>query len=312
MKRNRLARRIAWLAATVMVLAMPHAPRATAGRSGIAALMTGGQFIYTAQPSDSLTLVGARFGVDLAALAALNHLDRNARLRAGQTLLVDNRHLIPNRQAAILINIPQRLLFHTDSLGAVAAYPVGLGRPTWPTFVGTFRVAVLETNPVWDVPPSIQEEMRRGGKTVLTHVAPGPSNPLGAFWIGLDRPGYGIHGTNAPASIYHFQTHGCIRVHPDDIARLFVAVAVGTPGEIIYEPILLARAADGRIWLEAHPDIYRRTPDALAIVRDRASQEELEGEIDWQAVRAVLRDRQGTPVDVTRNEGTHDPLSRSE
>jgi L,D-transpeptidase ErfK/SrfK len=265
--------------------------------------MTGGRFVYTVRAGDSLTLVSARFGVDLAFLVALNRFDPNTRLRVGQTLLVDNRHLIPEvpdgRPTAIVINIPQRLLFHRDTNGAVSVYPVGLGRPGWPTFAGPFRVASLETNPVWDVPPSIQEEMRRSGMPVLTRVPPGPANPLGRFWIGLDRPGYGIHGTNAPASIYRFQTHGCIRLHPDDVARLFPAITIGTSGQIVYEPILLTRAPDATIWLEAHPDVYRRVRDALAAVRELASREEVEADIDWQVVRKVLRMRHGTPVDVT-------------
>ncbi|HYN10917.1 MAG TPA: L,D-transpeptidase family protein [Vicinamibacterales bacterium] len=300
MKRYRLARVIGSLAAGAMVLGMIPASRATAARAGAVAVMTGGRFAYTGQPGDSLWLVGARLGVDALTLAALNQIDLNARLRVGQTILIDNRHLIPDRhQTAIVINIPQRLLFHTDTDGEVSAYPVGLGRPTWPTFVGTFQIASLETDPVWDVPRSIQEELRRSGKPVVTHVAPGPNNPLGAFWIGLDRPGYGIHGTNAPASIYHFQTHGCIRLHPDDVALLFRAVAVGTTGEIVYQPILLARSDDGTIWLEAHPDVYRRSPDALATVRELAGQEEFEADMDWQIVRSVLRARQGAPIDVT-------------
>jgi L,D-transpeptidase ErfK/SrfK len=142
--------------------------------------------------------------------------------------------------------------------------------------------------------------MRQAGQPVLTHVAPGPKNPLGAFWIGLDRPGYGIHGTNAPASIYRFQTHGCIRLHPEDVAALFQTVPVGAAGEIVYETVLLAQMSDGRIWLEAHPDVYRRARDPLLVVRELASQDELEGDIDWQVVGDALRAKRGTPVDVTR------------
>ena len=56
--------------------------------------------------------------------------------------------------------------------------------------------------------------MRREDKVVLTQVPPGPENPLGKHWVGLSIPGIGIHGTLAPASIYHFQSHGCIRLHP--------------------------------------------------------------------------------------------------
>jgi L,D-transpeptidase ErfK/SrfK len=301
--KHAFARSAVGLAVGGLAFWLTPALRSESARTDAVAVMTGGRFVYTVKAGDSLTLVSARFGVDLAFLVALNRLDPNTRLRVGQTLLVDNRHLIPEvpdgRPTAIVINIPQRLLFHTDTTGAVSVYPVGLGRPGWPTFAGPFRVASLETNPVWDVPPSIQEEMRRSGMPVLTRVPPGPANPLGRFWIGLDRPGYGIHGTNAPASIYRFQTHGCIRLHPADVARLFPAITIGTSGQIVYEPILLTRAPDATIWLEAHPDVYRRVRDALAAVRELASREEVEADIDWQVVGKVLHMRHGTPVDVT-------------
>ena len=76
-------------------------------------------------------------------------------------------------------------------------------------------------------------------------------------------------------------------------------MAVGAAGEIVYEPLLLVQMRDGRIWLEAHPDVYRRARDPLVVARQLASQDELEGEIDWLAVREVLRAKRGTPVDVT-------------
>ena len=288
-----------WIVVLAAAIALESSTMAA--RSGGPAIMTGRRFVYTTVPGDSLTIVGARYGIESRVIARLNDLSPTARLRVGQTLTIDNRHLIPEPfPAPITINIPQRLLFFMDAAGSIAAYPIGLGRPSWPTFVGPFRVALLEVNPVWDVPPSIQDEMLRLGKPVVTQVRPGPDNPLGAYWIGLDRSGYGIHGTNAPASIYHFQTHGCIRLHPEDIGQLFGRVSVGTRGEIVYRPILLARADDGTVWLEAHSDVYHRSPDGLAVVRELASYEELEAEMDWMAVRTALQTRQGTPVDVTR------------
>jgi L,D-transpeptidase ErfK/SrfK len=272
-----------------------------AARPDRMAIMTGGRFSYTTLRGDSLAILGARYGVEPKVIARLNNLTPTARLRVGQTLTIDNRHVIPEAiTAPITINIPQRILFHTDAAGRVTAFPVGLGRPSWRTFLGKFSVARLETDPIWDVPKSIQEELRRAGKPVITRVLPGPDNPLDGYWIGLDQPSYGIHGTNAPASIYHFQTHGCIRMHPDDIERLFQTVRVGTPGEIIYERVLLAQDFDGTIWLEVHPDIYRRSADGLEIVRRLASHEELEGEMDWPAVQRALKTREGTPTDVTR------------
>jgi L,D-transpeptidase ErfK/SrfK len=72
-----------------------------------------------------------------------------------------------------------------------------------------------------------KKKWQREGKKVLTRVEAGANNPLGKYWLGLSLSGYGIHGTLAPASIYRFQSHGCIRLHPDDIAQLFSQVEVG-------------------------------------------------------------------------------------
>ncbi|MBI2408556.1 MAG: L,D-transpeptidase [Gemmatimonadetes bacterium] len=51
--------------------------------------------------------------------------------------------------------------------------------------------------------------------------------------LGVNRlylgDGYGIHGTDAPASIGRGASHGCVRVRNEDIETLFRIVPVGTP-----------------------------------------------------------------------------------
>ena len=86
----------------------------------------------------------------------------------------------------------------------------------------------------------------------------GPDNPLGEYWMGLSATCCGIHSTNAPQSVYQFQTHGCIRMSPDDAEDLFYRIEVGTPVEIIYEPVLVRRNVDGTTLVEVHPDVYNR------------------------------------------------------
>jgi L,D-transpeptidase ErfK/SrfK len=155
------------------------------------------------------------------------------------------------------------MLFAFDSGRLLAAYPVAVGRADWPTPLGTFEIAVLEVDPTWDVPVSIQREMARAGQRVKIKVPPGPGNPLGDRWIGLEGTSTGIHGTNQPSSIYRFTTHGCIRLHSADARRLFDAVGVGMPVEIIYEPVLAALDEAGGAWVEVQPDVYRRAGDPL-------------------------------------------------
>lgn len=263
--------------------------------------LTGSEVTIVVRPGESLTSVGARFGVDARALAAANGLKTDSRLQVGQELKVDNRHIVPSADSVeVVINIPQRVLFHAANDGAVKAYPIAAGRSTWRTPTGDFTIAAKETDPTWDVPLSIQEEMRREGKPVLTHVPPSPQNPLGRYWLGLSIPGVGIHGTNAPSSIYSLVTHGCIRLQPGDIEELFAQVQVGVRGRILYEPVLLVREG-GSVFLEVHPDVYRKAPDPLKIITERARAEGFLEMLDLTVVQEVISKREGIARDVARH-----------
>ena len=285
--------------ATAATAAIPaRAPRDEQNEM-LAVAMTGGRSSYTVVRGDHLTGIGARFGISVALLARDNGLDRSAVLRVGQSLTIENRHLAPaGVDGGILINIPQRMLFDFEAGRLRAAYPVALGKPTWPTPTGGFQIASLVKDKPWLVPKSIQEEMRREGKEVLTRVEPGPDNPLGRHWIGLSIPALGIHGTIAPSSIYGLRSHGCIRLHPDDVADLFERVRVGTPGEIVYRPALLAELPDGRIFVEINPDAYRRAPPTVDALRRLADRHGLSNRIDWGKVRAAVSDQDGVAREI--------------
>jgi L,D-transpeptidase ErfK/SrfK len=131
-------------------------------------------------------------------------------------------------------------------------------------------------------------------------VPPGPDNPLGQYWLGLSLAGYGIHGTIAPASIYQFRSHGCIRLHPDDIADLFARVSIGTPGTIIYAPVLLAQVTGDQIYLEVHRDVYKRRGEPLAVVQRLSVLWGLGPRLDWQRVEEVVRLKDGVAREVSR------------
>jgi L,D-transpeptidase ErfK/SrfK len=109
----------------------------------------------------------------------------------------------------------------------------------------------------------------------------------------------GIHGTNRPSSIYSYRTHGCIRLHPDDIAALFDAVELNDRGQIVYLPLMLARLDDGRIFVESQRDIYRRGTGGIDAVRGLAEASHLTNLIDWPRAGEVVRDEEGIARDVT-------------
>ncbi|HEY7442800.1 MAG TPA: L,D-transpeptidase family protein [Vicinamibacterales bacterium] len=265
--------------------------------------IVGAEFEYLVRAGDTLASIGARFGIEPAVLARINGLRSKVRLRTGQVLRVDGRHIVPDvLDEGLVINIPQRRLFLFSERRLVASYPLGLGRPDWPTPMGSFTVVAKEVDPVWDVPPSIQEEMRRAGKKVIVRIPPGPANPLGRYWIGISHQNLGVHGTNAPLSVYRFQSHGCIRLHPEDIADLFPRVTVGMGGTIVYDPLLLVRGLAGELYLEVHRDVYGRVSDTLTMLQHEVDRIAAREEIDWDLAREALRVQDGTVRAVSRSQ----------
>lgn len=215
--------------------------------------------------------------------------------------LIAEGHIVPAASRnGIVINIPQRLLFHFEECALVGQYPIAVGIPNWRTPVGTFEVDEKRGNPIWYVPKSIQEEMRREGKEVKTRVAAGPANPLGQHWMGIGGTGCGIHGTNQRASISKYATHGCIRMFPEHAAELFARVVIGTPVVIVYEPVLLAKTADGRIYLEVHRDAYRKRGDPMEYIWTLAA--DFGEALDWDRVEQIVRERSGVARDVSTQE----------
>jgi L,D-transpeptidase ErfK/SrfK len=263
------------------------------------ASMVGAEWAHVVVAGESWATIGARTGVAPPVLAARNFRDVRKPLKPGEAIVIDNRHIVPTGTLeGLIVNVPQRLVFFFADGRLLAHYPVAVGRADWPTPLGEFFVVLKEENPTWDVPVSIQQEMRRAGKRVIKSMPPGPSNPLGRFWMGLSLGSVGMHGTIAPLSIYTFATHGCIRLHPDDVEALYELVREGEPGEIIYEPVLVAH--DGTdVFLEVHPDPYGRVPDTLSRAFELLEQAGFEDTIDRSEVARVVRAAEGLAVPVT-------------
>jgi L,D-transpeptidase ErfK/SrfK len=139
---------------------------------------------------------------------------------------------------------------------------------------------VTQQAPAWIVPVSIPRAMLRHGENVVVWVAPGPHNPLGHYAISLGAPGYLIHGTDRPRGIYHFSSHGCIRLGSVGIASPFSQVSTDEPVKIIYQPICLVCLPDGRIFLEVGSDAYHRVPDPFSIFKATAQTVQVANAID--------------------------------
>jgi len=122
----------------------------------------------------------------------------------------------------IVINRSTNRLFLYDSGKLRRMFKVATGQSIYPTPKGVWHIVVKWKNPTWY--PPVQDAWARG----LKPVPPGPGNPLGTRWMGLDAPGVGIHGTDEPASIGYSASHGCIRMQVPDAEWLFDHVEVGT------------------------------------------------------------------------------------
>jgi lipoprotein-anchoring transpeptidase ErfK/SrfK len=105
-------------------------------------------------------------------------------------------------------------------------FPVATGQSIYPTPLGNWHVVDMQRNPWWRPPDS---PWAKG----LQPIPPGPGNPLGTRWMGLDAPGVGMHGTPDAASIGYSASHGCIRMYVPDAEWLFNQVHVGTPVFIV-------------------------------------------------------------------------------
>ena len=60
-----------------------------------------------------------------------------------------------------------------------------------------------------------------------------PENILGTRWLGIDKQGYGLHGSVDPTSIGKQVTAGCVRMPNKDVEELFDIVPVGTDVMIV-------------------------------------------------------------------------------
>lgn len=115
----------------------------------------------------------------------------------------------------------QLYLYHGDKL--YKSYSIAVGQPAYPTPTGNFVVINMQVDPTWVPPPDA--DWAKDAKPI----PPGPDNPLGTRWIGINYSGVGIHGTQDDASIGSYASHGCIRMHIPDVEDLYTRVVVGMP-----------------------------------------------------------------------------------
>ncbi|HET7648041.1 MAG TPA: L,D-transpeptidase family protein [Gaiellaceae bacterium] len=181
-----------------------------------------------AKPVVSKEKLGRKVDVKALTRRVIAALNRNTRLPVRvHTRAVPAKVTSSSFDDVIVINRETNRLYLYDEDKLERSFPVATGQAIYPTPRGLWHIVVMWKNPWWY--PPVNDTWAKG----LKPVPPGPGNPLGTRWMGLDSPGVGIHGTDDPASIGYSASHGCIRMQVPDAEWLFDHVDVGTTVYIV-------------------------------------------------------------------------------
>ncbi|HUO10666.1 MAG TPA: L,D-transpeptidase, partial [Phycisphaerae bacterium] len=90
---------------------------------------------------------------------------------------------------------------------------------------------IAAPNPQYTFRPEMWPDVKDVTQTL--QIPAGPRNPVGLAWVGLDLPGYGIHGTPKPELIGKTGSHGCFRLTNWDALKFAGMVQVGTPVKVV-------------------------------------------------------------------------------
>ncbi|MGB5179658.1 MAG: L,D-transpeptidase family protein [Gammaproteobacteria bacterium] len=226
-------------------------------------------------------------------------------------VVLPNRFILPNvERTGLVLNLPEMRLYYypkpaPEETPVVITHPVSVGRMDWETPLGQTKIVTKQKDPDWRPPQSLKDEaIAEGNEPLPDIVKAGPDNPLGRYAMRLGIPGYLIHSTNKPYGVGMRVTHGCLRMYPEDIERLFENIPVGTPVHLINQPIKLGWLA-GVLFVELHPPLeedaenYENYMQSVldAIAEFTAPDEiSLSGRALWQAIEH----QDGIPVAVTR------------
>jgi lipoprotein-anchoring transpeptidase ErfK/SrfK len=158
-------------------------------------------------------------------------------LSAGAALKIpDVNYPEPDGKAAfVVIHLSEKFLEAFDAeTNLLAHFPCSIAARVEKRPVGELHVIVVAPDPNYTVDPALFPESAElqalGHKLILP---PGPNNPVGVAWIGLDKTGYGMHGTPVPEQVGRTESHGCFRLANWDAEYLLKLAWVGMPVEVV-------------------------------------------------------------------------------
>ncbi|MGI6542264.1 MAG: L,D-transpeptidase [Limnochordia bacterium] len=194
----------------------------------------------------------------------------------------------PDVKYEIVINLPALRLLLYEHGQVIREYPIAVGNILSQSLLGTTRIINKVSNPTY-YPPNWAT---RG----LKPIPPGPDNPVGTFWLGLEWKGYGIHGTNNPASIGTAQSAGCIRMYNADVEALGRIVPINTPVTFVYEPVILWRDPITRqSYIAVYPDIYDMGTPSVTEIAARLHDIGVDAPVHADVLEYLLHKASGKP-----------------
>ena len=234
------------------------------------------QVVFT-RAEDTLSDIARTYGLGYDEIIAANPAVDPWLPGENTAVLLPTQYVLPDApQRGVILNIATKRLFYfpapvTGEPQQVLTFPIGIGRVGWETPLGDTTVVSKATDPNWWVPASVRREHAEMGNPLPKIVPPGPDNPLGAYVLKLEMPGYLIHGTNQPYGVGMRVSHGCVRLYPENIEILYSLVDIGEPVTILNEPYQMGRQ-DGALYFEAHEpleDDLMSAEERLVLLLDR-------------------------------------------
>jgi L,D-transpeptidase ErfK/SrfK len=214
------------------------------------------QIVFTRE-EDTFSDLAREYGLGYDELVAANPGIDPWLPGEGVAVLLPTQYILPDvPRRGVILNIASRRLFYfppvdEGELIQVMTYPIGIGRVGWETPLGETTLIAKARDPSWYVPASVRQEHAAAGNPIASVVPAGPDNPLGKFVLKLDMPGYLIHGTNQPYGVGMRVSHGCVRLYPENIEKLYSLVEIGETVQIINRPYL-AGWRNGELYFESH------------------------------------------------------------
>jgi L,D-transpeptidase ErfK/SrfK len=286
------------LLAQPVLAAGPFNIRFPSSREGVdpqAVTVVGSIQHYRIKKGDDLLEIARRFGLGYTEIGAMYREWDPFLPPAGAEITIPSKWIVPNdRGNQIIVNTGEmRLYYFIKKDTQVYTFPIGMGVLDYRTPEGKFRVIQKIVNPTWHIPKELQ------AKYGMAEMPPGPDNPLGEYKLTLSWGDYGIHGTAMPWGVGRLVSHGCTRMYPEDIKRLFPMVPVGTTVEYIYEPAKIG-FRHGHIYLSVHQDVYFKVRSMILNVLNLLEQRGVADQVNMRKVMQVVEEQNGMPVDVTK------------